>query len=226
MVNMVKDKKNENNKSKTRFRNSFKKVTKNIWAWIKKHALIFTTVVFLLLMGLIVAAEEIRKRNIPEQIEKDHSKSVTIYQIGSSPLVEVQANSILPFVPIDSVYQSNFGSFLYVLENGRAMVREVKLGEVYGQFVMVKEGLLDSDLVILDRSVIEGDKIKVKGFYLEESWQDDEQEEEWVELGAADVEVIDVNSDQEKQMSVTELIFTISPQQVKDKTAGQSGELI
>jgi multidrug efflux pump subunit AcrA (membrane-fusion protein) len=64
-----------------------------------------------------------------------------------------------PFVPIDSIYQTRTNSYLYVVEGNIAKNREVSLGQVYGRFVEIESGLKTSDVVILNRNVIDGDKV-------------------------------------------------------------------
>ena len=51
---------------------------------------------------------------------------------------------------------------MFLVKDGSARVQSVDLGDVYGSFVEVKKGLKGNDRVILDRSVIAADKIKVK----------------------------------------------------------------
>lgn len=66
-----------------------------------------------------------------------------------------------PFVPIDSVYQTQDGAFIYVVRNGKAESRVVTLGNVLGSFVAVTKGLVSGDQVILDRTVVVGDRVKI-----------------------------------------------------------------
>ena len=68
--------------------------------------------------------------------------------------------SAVPYLPIDIIYETQSGSYVYLLENGKAVSRKVTLGEVVGGNVAINEGLADKDQVILDRNVIEGDKVK------------------------------------------------------------------
>lgn len=67
-----------------------------------------------------------------------------------------------PFLPIDSVYQTQDEAYVFVLsgENGTGVVesRKVELGTVYGSYVQVEAGITAGDEVILDRTVITGDK--------------------------------------------------------------------
>lgn len=66
-----------------------------------------------------------------------------------------------PFVPIDSVFQTQDEAYVYVVENGKAISRKVSLGSVTGGYVTVVKGLSKKDQVILTRNVIEGDSIKI-----------------------------------------------------------------
>ena len=67
----------------------------------------------------------------------------------------------MPLVPIDAVTQTSQGSFLFVVEDGKAKTKEVSLGNLFGQYVMVYGGLSDEDKVIIDRHVLDGDQVKL-----------------------------------------------------------------
>lgn len=66
-----------------------------------------------------------------------------------------------PFVPVDSIYQSQSEAFLFVAEKGEVKTKKIKLGKVLGGFVTIESGLTDGDQVILDRNIIAGDKVKI-----------------------------------------------------------------
>jgi multidrug efflux pump subunit AcrA (membrane-fusion protein) len=72
-----------------------------------------------------------------------------------------KTGSSIPFIPIDSVFQTQDDAFVFTAENGKTRSKRVKLGQVLGRFVEVTSGLNDSDRVILNRNVIEGDPVKV-----------------------------------------------------------------
>lgn len=77
------------------------------------------------------------------------------------PMGLPQTGSAIPFIPVDSVFQTQDQAFLFVVKNQKAESRTVVLGEVIGRFVEVKSGLKDGDVVILNRNVISGDKVKI-----------------------------------------------------------------
>lgn len=69
----------------------------------------------------------------------------------------------VPFIPIDSVFQTSNGAYVYLVGNNElAKSQKIVLGEVYGQFVEVISGLKVKDQLILDRNIISGDKIIIK----------------------------------------------------------------
>ncbi len=68
--------------------------------------------------------------------------------------------SVVPFVPIDSVFQTQDQAYLFVVKNGKAESKKVNLGQVLGRYVEVTKGLVESDQVILNRNVISGDPVK------------------------------------------------------------------
>lgn len=96
-------------------------------------------------------------------IPKEFSSKVTDkgYVVIDIPLGFPKTGSTIPFVPIDSVFQTQDQAFLFVVEKGKANSRRVKLGQVLGQYVEIKSGLNDSDQVILNRNVISGDLIRI-----------------------------------------------------------------
>lgn len=67
----------------------------------------------------------------------------------------------VPFVPIDSVFQTQDHAFVYVVDKDRAKSKNVVLGEVLGGEVEI-DGLSDGDQVILNRNILAGDQITVK----------------------------------------------------------------
>jgi multidrug efflux pump subunit AcrA (membrane-fusion protein) len=79
------------------------------------------------------------------------------------PVGYVQTGAAVPFIPIDSVYQTKNDNYVFVEKDGLAKSRSVTLGEVFGSFVEIRKGLGVSDRVILDRTVISGDRVSGKG---------------------------------------------------------------
>lgn len=67
----------------------------------------------------------------------------------------------IPYIPIDIVFQTQDGAFVYVVREGRAESKKIALGDVVGSNVAVEDGLANRDQVILDRNVIEGEEVKV-----------------------------------------------------------------
>lgn len=77
------------------------------------------------------------------------------------PVGYSDTNSVVPFVPIDTVYESQNEATVYVVENKKAVARKVTVGSLYGQYVEITSGLKNGDQVILDRNVVNGDNVKV-----------------------------------------------------------------
>ncbi|EKD86237.1 MAG: Efflux transporter, RND family, MFP subunit [uncultured bacterium] len=77
------------------------------------------------------------------------------------PIDFPSTGSTIPFIPIDSVFQTQDQAFVFIAKDGKALSKRVKIGEVLGRYVEVKEGLSESDQVILNRNVIQGDPIKI-----------------------------------------------------------------
>lgn len=70
--------------------------------------------------------------------------------------------TIDPFIPIDAVYQSQDKAFVLIVQNGKAVSKEIVLGNVYGSYVEALRGLSSGDHVIVDRNVIAGEKVTVQ----------------------------------------------------------------
>jgi len=65
-----------------------------------------------------------------------------------------------PYVPIDSIYESQNKATVYLLKENTANAKEVTIGEVFGEYVSVISGLHDGDQLILNRNIVAGDKVK------------------------------------------------------------------
>jgi len=71
-------------------------------------------------------------------------------------------SAAIPFLPIDSIYQTENKAFVFVNNNNVAKNQEVELGGVHGRFVEIISGLdSTSNQIILNRTVIEGDQIEI-----------------------------------------------------------------
>ncbi|HSW47651.1 MAG TPA: biotin/lipoyl-binding protein [Candidatus Saccharimonadales bacterium] len=75
------------------------------------------------------------------------------------PIGYYDTDSIAPYLPIDAVYQTKEQDYVFVIKKGKAVAKNVNLGQVYGSFVEVKSGLSRGDQVIESRTVITGDKV-------------------------------------------------------------------
>jgi len=68
----------------------------------------------------------------------------------------------VPFIPLDAVVQTQEEAFVYVVDNKMtAQVKKISLGQIQGRFVEVLSGLPAESQIILNRNVIEGDKVRV-----------------------------------------------------------------
>ncbi len=64
-------------------------------------------------------------------------------------------------IPLDAVQVSHDDAILFVVEDDRARSRNVILGDVIGGLVEVREGLSAGDLIILERTVVDGSAISI-----------------------------------------------------------------
>ncbi len=77
------------------------------------------------------------------------------------PVGYFDTGNVIPFIPLDSVYQTEDSSYIFVMNKNKVESRKVVLGEVYGRYVEVKSGIQNGDQVILDRTVVTGDLVTV-----------------------------------------------------------------
>lgn len=77
------------------------------------------------------------------------------------PVGYATTNGINPYIPIDSVYESQNEATVYILKDNKALARQITVGDVYGEYVSVTQGLHDGDQIILDRNVVAGDTVQV-----------------------------------------------------------------
>jgi len=66
-----------------------------------------------------------------------------------------------PFIPLDSIQQTQDAAVVFVETDGKALGKNVILGQVQGSYAQIIAGLEENDKVILNRNVISGDKVKV-----------------------------------------------------------------
>lgn len=83
------------------------------------------------------------------------------YVTVTLPIGNTNGGSTIPFIPVDSVFQTQNEAFVYVVNGNKAKSKKVKLGPVAGRFVTVESGLSPNDKVILNRTVIDGDIIRI-----------------------------------------------------------------
>ena len=77
--------------------------------------------------------------------------------------VGMASSTKFAYVPLDAIFQTENEAYVYVAvqEGDKLMVRNrsLKLGQVYGRYVEVLEGLQPGDKVIINRNVVEGETV-------------------------------------------------------------------
>lgn len=97
--------------------------------------------------------------NLPEEyINKVTDNSFISVE---APIGYANTLASVPFIPIDSIFQSQNSSYVFTQEKGKAKAREVELGAVYGSYVEITKGIKNGDKVILNRNVVAGEKVEV-----------------------------------------------------------------
>lgn len=96
-------------------------------------------------------------------LDKSFSPNFTdqAYVSVSLPVGNSETGSTVPFIPVDSVFQTQNEAYVYIVEEDKAKSKQVKLGPVTGKYVVVEQGLTGSEQIILSRTVIDGDIINV-----------------------------------------------------------------
>lgn len=77
------------------------------------------------------------------------------------PIGAANTTANVPYIPIDSVFQTQDKSYVFIADQNLAKSQEVKLGNVYGRYVEVLKGVGNNTKIILNRNVIAGDKVSV-----------------------------------------------------------------
>jgi len=103
------------------------------------------------------------------------------FQLPDAVVDQVNANAFLtidlpvgmpslesgtPYVPLDAIFQTQDGAYVYVAQESDgqlvARARQVVLGEVIGNYVAVESGVTAGDQIIIDRTVLEEDLLTIK----------------------------------------------------------------
>lgn len=98
--------------------------------------------------------------SIPDENQKDVTDGGSI--LVDLPIGYADTGSTIPFIPLDAVFQTQDESFVYLAKNGKAVAKKLELGNVFGRFVQVQSGLSNSDQVILNRTIVNGDSVIVQ----------------------------------------------------------------
>lgn len=101
--------------------------------------------------------------SIQYQIANDSKDQVTDNEFISItvPLTYDETEKETPYIPIDAVYQSQNETYVFVVQNGQAATKKITLGNVYGKYAELISGLEKGDLIIMDRTIVAGEQVKV-----------------------------------------------------------------
>ena len=122
---------------------------------------------------LVVGQEEIEV--LPEYVSNsatDGSQYSMIFRLNEQETQKLNGREMvkirIPIVsseqrlllPLEAVYVMEERADVFVLEEGKVVSKEVRLGKVLGDVVMVEEGLERGTEVIVDRNVVEGETVE------------------------------------------------------------------
>jgi len=77
------------------------------------------------------------------------------------PIGVADTTNIDPYIPLDSVVQTQEEASVFIVVEGAAKVKKITLGQIQGRYVQVLSGLPKDSQIIIDRNVIEGDKVEI-----------------------------------------------------------------
>ncbi len=97
---------------------------------------------------------------IPDMYHQQLTNNV--YISINMPIGYFDTGSAIPYIPIDSVYQTENESYVFIVKGTKAVSKPIRLGNVIGRFVEVTSGLDSGDVIILDRTIISGDTITLE----------------------------------------------------------------
>jgi|GEM_PF-2602316 len=75
-------------------------------------------------------------------------------------IIPLEDNDIL--APLDAIRYGIDGPEVYIVSEGKAQVQSVVLGDALGSHVIIESGITDRDMIILDRSVTNGEEVTVQ----------------------------------------------------------------
>lgn len=94
-------------------------------------------------------------------IPPEYTKDITDQEFLTVdvPLSIATDISTIPMVPVDAVYKTESGAYVFVIEKGKVVSRNVQVDDIFGSYIEIESGLKEGDTVILDRSVVDGEEV-------------------------------------------------------------------
>jgi multidrug efflux pump subunit AcrA (membrane-fusion protein) len=96
---------------------------------------------------------------IPTEYNKDLADNS--YISAQVPVGYINTSSVVPYIPLDAIYQTQESSYVFIYDNGKAISKRVEVGEVFGSYVRITSGLGNNDQIIVDRNVADGDSVRI-----------------------------------------------------------------
>lgn len=78
------------------------------------------------------------------------------------PVGYPDSGATFPFLPLDCIYQTQDSAYVLVFLQGKAVSKKLVLGQVFGSFVQIESGIESGDQIILDRNVLEAEKVRLR----------------------------------------------------------------
>jgi len=96
-------------------------------------------------------------------IPKEYTSMITDKGFVQIDVPLENGNESALMIPIDAVQLTQEKSYVFLLIDGKAESKEVVLGNVYGQFVQILDGINVEDEIILNRNIFHGDLVSKIG---------------------------------------------------------------
>ncbi|HZZ98765.1 MAG TPA: biotin/lipoyl-binding protein [Candidatus Saccharimonadia bacterium] len=101
--------------------------------------------------------------SIVYEIPQSYTQDITDkgYVSVELPIGYPDTSELAPYIPLDSIYETQEQSYIFVVKDGVVSSKTVTLGSVSGRYVQVNSGIEKGDVIILDRNVVAGDHVQV-----------------------------------------------------------------
>ncbi|MCA9563507.1 MAG: efflux RND transporter periplasmic adaptor subunit [Myxococcales bacterium] len=104
-----------------------------------------------------------RNRTFPVEVHVDNSDELLRAGMRARAVLPKRSFDDIVIIPRDAVVQALEGAEVYVVEDGIARAREVRLGPGRGRYVVVERGLGEGETLVVrgQRALVQGERVEV-----------------------------------------------------------------